>query len=177
MGHAPFRYAHSCDPMARQACQTPPPTLRDTRFEPPPPPPLFLRPSSTGAGDDNGIDHNHKNWLRFPYDSTFWRSHYLHPHPYYSRRCWIRSRWQALAALGGGRLPQGCATGALGAGLLLEVGRERVTDEPHSTLRCAHSCARTWQQSSWLTGRTLSLHRVRIRVRVEIMRSIIIRPG
>jgi hypothetical protein len=23
-----------------------------------------------------------KNWRRFPYDSTFWRSHYLHPHPY-----------------------------------------------------------------------------------------------
>jgi hypothetical protein len=22
-----------------------------------------------------------KNWLRFPYDSTFLRSHYLHPHP------------------------------------------------------------------------------------------------
>jgi hypothetical protein len=34
----------------------------------------------TGAGGDNGIDHN-KNWLRFPYDSTFLRSHYLHPHP------------------------------------------------------------------------------------------------
>jgi hypothetical protein len=29
----------------------------------------------------NAIDH-HKNWLRFPYDPTFWRSHYLHPHPY-----------------------------------------------------------------------------------------------
>jgi hypothetical protein len=35
----------------------------------------------TGAGEDNGIDHN-QNWLRFPYDSTFLRSHYLHPHPY-----------------------------------------------------------------------------------------------
>jgi hypothetical protein len=35
----------------------------------------------TGAGDDHGIDH-HKNWLRFPYDSTFLRSRYLHPHPY-----------------------------------------------------------------------------------------------
>jgi hypothetical protein len=23
----------------------------------------------TGAGEDNGIDHN-QNWLRFPYDST-----------------------------------------------------------------------------------------------------------
>jgi hypothetical protein len=35
----------------------------------------------TGAGEDNEIDHD-KNWLRFPYDSTFVRSHYLHPHPY-----------------------------------------------------------------------------------------------
>jgi hypothetical protein len=34
-----------------------------------------------GAGGDNGIDHN-KNCLRFPDISTFWRSHYLHPHPY-----------------------------------------------------------------------------------------------
>eukprot|EP01047_Picozoa_sp_COSAG01_P016156 COSAG01_NODE_821_length_13328_cov_2.385441_6_plen_290_part_00 len=32
------------------------------------------------AGEDSGIDH-HTNWLRFPYDSTFLRSHYLHPHP------------------------------------------------------------------------------------------------
>eukprot|EP01047_Picozoa_sp_COSAG01_P006986 COSAG01_NODE_258_length_20077_cov_124.162429_8_plen_107_part_00 len=35
---------------------------------------------ATGAGEDNGIDHN-KDRLRFPYDSTFWRSHYLRPHP------------------------------------------------------------------------------------------------
>jgi hypothetical protein len=35
----------------------------------------------TGAGGDNGIDHN-KNWLRFPYASEFSRSHDLHPHPY-----------------------------------------------------------------------------------------------
>jgi hypothetical protein len=33
------------------------------------------------TGEYHGIEHN-KNWLRFPYDSTFWRSHYLHPHPY-----------------------------------------------------------------------------------------------
>jgi hypothetical protein len=39
------------------------------------------RDSPTGAGDDHGIDHN-KNWLRFPDDSTFLRSHYLHSHPY-----------------------------------------------------------------------------------------------
>jgi hypothetical protein len=38
------------------------------------------RPLSTGAGEDNGIDHD-KNLLRFPCDSTFLRSHYLHPHP------------------------------------------------------------------------------------------------
>eukprot|EP01047_Picozoa_sp_COSAG01_P069833 COSAG01_NODE_10434_length_2166_cov_8.532656_3_plen_189_part_00 len=38
-------------------------------------------PLCTGAGGDNGIDHN-KNGLRFPYVSTFLRSHYLHPHPY-----------------------------------------------------------------------------------------------
>ena len=45
--------------------------------------PLALRARriNTGAGEDNGIDHD-KNWLRFPYDSTFLRSHYLHPHPY-----------------------------------------------------------------------------------------------
>jgi hypothetical protein len=35
----------------------------------------------TGAGEDHGIGHD-QNWLRFPYDSTFLRSHYLHPHPY-----------------------------------------------------------------------------------------------
>jgi hypothetical protein len=35
----------------------------------------------TGAGEDYGIDH-HENWLRFPYDSTVWRSHHLQPHPY-----------------------------------------------------------------------------------------------
>ena len=34
----------------------------------------------SGAAGDNWIDHQ-KNWLRFPYDSTFLRSHYLHPHP------------------------------------------------------------------------------------------------
>ena len=43
--------------------------------------PRSPRPSDTGAGGDNGIEHN-KNWLRFPYDSTILRSHYLHPHPY-----------------------------------------------------------------------------------------------
>jgi hypothetical protein len=39
--------------------------------------------ATTGAGEDHGIDHN-ENWLRFPYDSTFLRPHYLppHPHPY-----------------------------------------------------------------------------------------------
>jgi hypothetical protein len=36
--------------------------------------------SRTGAGEDNGIDHS-KNWLRFPYDSELFRSHYLHLHP------------------------------------------------------------------------------------------------
>jgi hypothetical protein len=40
---------------------------------------------STAAGGDHGMDH-HQNWLRFPYDSTFLRSHYLHPHPYPSCR-------------------------------------------------------------------------------------------
>jgi hypothetical protein len=39
------------------------------------------RDPPTGAGEDNGIAQN-QNWLRFPYDSTFFRSHYLHPHPY-----------------------------------------------------------------------------------------------
>jgi hypothetical protein len=39
------------------------------------------RDPPTGAGEDNGIAQN-QNWLRFPYDSTFLRSHYLHPHPY-----------------------------------------------------------------------------------------------
>eukprot|EP01047_Picozoa_sp_COSAG01_P045634 COSAG01_NODE_4221_length_5227_cov_3.990445_2_plen_151_part_00 len=43
----------------------------------------FHRPTHTGAGEDHGIDHN-KNWLIFPNDSTFLRSHYLHPHPYTS---------------------------------------------------------------------------------------------
>eukprot|EP01047_Picozoa_sp_COSAG01_P005400 COSAG01_NODE_184_length_22692_cov_155.762758_6_plen_154_part_00 len=38
--------------------------------------------AATGAGEDNGIDHS-KNRLRFPYDSTFLRSHYLRPHPYH----------------------------------------------------------------------------------------------
>jgi hypothetical protein len=46
--------------------------------------------ASTCAGEDNGIDHN-KNWLRFPYDSTFLRSHYLHPHPSVGSTagCWL----------------------------------------------------------------------------------------
>jgi len=39
---------------------------------------LCRRGRSTGVGEDNGIDHN-QNWLRFPYDSTFLRSHYLSP--------------------------------------------------------------------------------------------------
>jgi hypothetical protein len=38
----------------------------------------------TGAGGDNGTDHN-QNWLRFPYVSTFWRSHHLPPQPYLVR--------------------------------------------------------------------------------------------
>jgi hypothetical protein len=45
-------------------------------------PPLVI--IITGAGEDHGIDHN-KNLLRFPYDSTFLRSHYLHPHPYHGQ--------------------------------------------------------------------------------------------
>jgi hypothetical protein len=40
-----------------------------------------LAAADTGAGGDNGIDHN-KNCLRFPYVSTFLRPRYLHPHPY-----------------------------------------------------------------------------------------------
>eukprot|EP01047_Picozoa_sp_COSAG01_P030275 COSAG01_NODE_2106_length_8416_cov_47.839485_18_plen_116_part_00 len=36
--------------------------------------------NGAGAGEDHGIDHG-KTWLRFPYDSTFLRSHYLQPHP------------------------------------------------------------------------------------------------
>jgi hypothetical protein len=36
---------------------------------------------ATGAGGDHGIDYT-QNWLRFPYDSTFLRSHHLHLHPY-----------------------------------------------------------------------------------------------
>jgi hypothetical protein len=61
----------------------PPPSL----YPPPPPcvprlsPPLHI---ATGAGGDNGIDHD-KNWLTFPYVSICWRSHYLHSHPYYLR--------------------------------------------------------------------------------------------
>eukprot|EP01047_Picozoa_sp_COSAG01_P022754 COSAG01_NODE_1363_length_10560_cov_2530.174773_2_plen_293_part_00 len=39
------------------------------------------RPTHTGAGGDHGIDHD-QTWLRFPYDSTALRPHYLHPHPY-----------------------------------------------------------------------------------------------
>jgi|EP01047_Picozoa_sp_COSAG01_P014528 hypothetical protein len=38
-------------------------------------------PTTTGAGADNGMDHD-QNGLRFPYDSTLLRSHYLHPPPY-----------------------------------------------------------------------------------------------
>jgi hypothetical protein len=38
-------------------------------------------PCTTGAGEDNGIDHN-KNWLRFPCVFILSRSDYLHPHPY-----------------------------------------------------------------------------------------------
>jgi hypothetical protein len=50
------------------------------RHPPTPPPRRHERPNYTGAGEDTGIDHN-KIWLRFPYDSTFLRSHSLHPHP------------------------------------------------------------------------------------------------
>jgi hypothetical protein len=48
----------------------------------------------TGARGDNGIDHN-MNWLRFPYDSTFWRSHHLPPHPYHGNisRAALRQAW------------------------------------------------------------------------------------
>jgi hypothetical protein len=40
---------------------------------------------ATGAGGDNGIDHN-ENPLRFPYVSEFLRPHYLHPHPYHRKK-------------------------------------------------------------------------------------------
>jgi hypothetical protein len=56
--------------------------------------PVGMR-GGTGAGEDNGIDHN-KNWLRFTYDSKVLRSHYLHPHPYLAgsqgnpRRSWFQ---------------------------------------------------------------------------------------
>jgi hypothetical protein len=44
-----------------------------------PPGPRWRSPSRAptgGAGEDHGIDHS-KSWLRFPYDSTFLRSHYI----------------------------------------------------------------------------------------------------
>jgi hypothetical protein len=34
-----------------------------------------------------GLIINNKNWLRFPYDSTFLRPHYLHPHSYAGDTC------------------------------------------------------------------------------------------
>jgi serine/threonine protein kinase len=54
--HPAWATAHACPPRSHRAA---------------------VRPS---PGGDNGIDHN-KHRLRFPYDSTFLRSHYLHPHP------------------------------------------------------------------------------------------------
>jgi hypothetical protein len=44
-------------------------------------------PTRTGApacttGADDGRSIAAQSWLSFPYDSTLWRSHYLHPHPY-----------------------------------------------------------------------------------------------
>jgi hypothetical protein len=33
------------------------------------------------------VFYHNKNSLRFTYDSTFLRSHYLHPHPYMARAC------------------------------------------------------------------------------------------
>jgi hypothetical protein len=63
-------------PRPRRSATPPPPSRCCVLF-------ALRRPpvKRTGAGGDHGIDH-HKNWLRFPYDSTFLRSHYLHPHPY-----------------------------------------------------------------------------------------------
>jgi hypothetical protein len=41
---------------------------------------LLLLLHNTGAGGDNGKDHN-KSWLRFTYVFIFSRSHSLLPHP------------------------------------------------------------------------------------------------
>jgi hypothetical protein len=89
----------------------------------------------TGAGGDNGIDHD-KNWLRFPYVSTSWRPHHLPPHPPHSRyargcsappprsilahsaSCRARSVGSCMSV--GGRCPVFCARGPhvrLGFGL------------------------------------------------------------
>jgi hypothetical protein len=40
-----------------------------------------VTPQPAARGGDDRIDR-HNNWLRFPCDSTFVRSHDLHPHPY-----------------------------------------------------------------------------------------------
>jgi hypothetical protein len=70
---------------------------------PPPPPPPNSGPATplagttlstavcvyTDAGNHQGIDHN-DNWLRFPYDCTFWRSHDL--------RCYTHLRGGQQAA-------------------------------------------------------------------------------
>jgi hypothetical protein len=65
----------------------------------------------TGAGEENAIDHN-TNCLRFPYDSTFLRSHSPHSHPYPlrtaggpSRRRRRRSAAAGLRALARWQLP------------------------------------------------------------------------
>jgi hypothetical protein len=54
-----------------------------------------VAPHGTGAGGDNGIDHD-KNWLRFPYVSIVLRSHDLHPEPYHRHAGGVGHRHDAV---------------------------------------------------------------------------------
>jgi hypothetical protein len=51
---------------------------------------LSVRGVDTGAGEENGLDHS-EHWLRFPYDSTFLRSHdvWISTMPQWDCRVWL----------------------------------------------------------------------------------------
>eukprot|EP01047_Picozoa_sp_COSAG01_P035399 COSAG01_NODE_2713_length_7209_cov_5.300844_1_plen_399_part_00 len=115
---------------------------------------------STGAGEDSGIDHN-KNLLRFPYDSTFLRSHYLHPHPYvHPGRLIGGARGVCVGGVGGRAnvargWPTTCADACHGP---LSVGRA-AADDASTAAANASTVAAAAAAVPRLSRATLMVHR------------------